>query len=73
MEISFCQPKVRERSYFDDFDEDFHGGHFCHQELINLAECPDMNIEWVSQNSFIYKMNFEDKKKKQIEVDSMNP
>ena len=53
MEISFCQPKVRERSYFDDFDEDFHGGHFCHQELINLAECPDMNIEWVSQNSFI--------------------
>lgn len=34
---------------FDDFDEDFHGGHFCYQELINLAECP----EWVLQNSFI--------------------
>lgn len=38
---------------FDDFDEDFHGSHFCHQELTNIAEFPDMNTEWVLQNSFI--------------------
>ena len=49
----FFQPKVREYFNFDDFDEDFHGSHFCHQELTNIAEFPDMNTEWVLQNSFI--------------------
>lgn len=50
---SFYQPKVRECFHFNDFNENFDGSHICHLELTNLAEFPDMNIEWVLQNSFI--------------------